>query len=87
MGVICPKYQVLFSDSEESIFADFTCHGVAYGLIGIFLGDKLLLIRQAHSVGRLPFGFKDEVFKICKICVLSLCNKGECLGDLGLDVS
>lgn len=75
-------------EEEKTAFADFTCHGLAYGLIGLFLADKLLLIRQAASVGRLPFGRKDEVFKVAKICVLSLCSRaGEMVGDLGLDVS
>lgn len=59
---------------------------MAYGLAGVFLFDKLILIKQCQSIGRLPFGSKDEVFKIQKICVLSLCNKGDPLGDLGLDV-
>ena len=84
-----PEFRILKDDDIENnknnIFANFTCHGLAYGLIGLFLNDKLLLIKQAYSIGRLPFDHQDEVFKINKICVLSLASKGEILGDLGLD--
>lgn len=79
-----PEFKIL-NDDDQTIFSDFTCHGMAYGLAGVFLSDKLILIKQCQSIGRLPFGSKDEVFKIQKICVLSLCNKGDPLGDLGLD--
>lgn len=87
MFTLSNLFTFLGDPSTKTLFADFTCHGLAYGLIGLFLADKLLLIRAAASVGRLPFATKDEVFKVAKICVVGLCSRGEMVGDLGLDVS
>ncbi|OTF83929.1 hypothetical protein BLA29_007519 [Euroglyphus maynei] len=80
---ISPEFKII---DDDSIFEDFTCQGLAYGLIGLFDKDKLILIKQSISIGRLPFGSRDEVFKIQKISIISLNGKkGETSIDLGLD--
>ncbi|XP_046911596.2 phosphatidylinositide phosphatase SAC2 [Dermatophagoides farinae] len=80
---IKPEFKII---NDDSVFEDFTCHGLAYGLIGLFNNDKLILIKQSISIGRLPFGSHDEVFKIQKISIISLCGKkSETSIDLGLD--
>lgn len=78
---------LLYSDNDKACWDEFTCHGLAYGLVGLFQDDKLILIKQNTSVGRLPFGSQEEVFKIQKICVVPLQSKGDPLEYLGLDVS
>ncbi|XP_054168890.1 phosphatidylinositide phosphatase SAC2-like [Oppia nitens] len=40
--------------SDSSSYSSFNCHGIVYGLIGVFQSDKLLLIRQSQRVGCLP---------------------------------
>lgn len=69
------------------MFESFTCHGIVYGFVGLFNNDKLILIKESVSIGRLPFGAHDEVFKIQKICVIPLRCKNDFPFDLDLDVS
>ncbi|KAH9420204.1 Phosphatidylinositide phosphatase SAC2 [Dermatophagoides pteronyssinus] len=82
---IRPEFKII-DQNDDTIFEDFTCHGLAFGLIGLFNNDKLILIKQTISIGRLPFGSRDEVFKIQKISIISLNGKkGENSIDIGLD--
>lgn len=69
--------------TDSQSFDSFQCHGIVYGLIGIFQNDKLLLIKQRQLIGDLPLN--HNVFKIQRIVVLSL-TSNEPIAELSLDV-
>lgn len=63
---------------------------MAYGLIGLFDNDKLVLISKKQSIGSLPDPLtrkNHEVFKIQKISALKLSSIDISIEESGLDVS
>lgn len=62
---------------------DCQCHGVVYGLIGVFNTDKLILVAQNQFVGTLPGD--NHVYKIQRILVINL-KSNEQFTDNNLEV-
>lgn len=77
----------IYIGAEDTITKDFRCVGIAFGLIGQFDGDKLLLIRQKHCVGRIPgyLGREEDVFRIKKIAIIHLNGSDIDQHDLALE--
>lgn len=48
----------------------YQCHGLVYGLIGIFDTNKLILISQSQLIGELPGG--HPVFQVKNVIIVNL---------------
>ncbi|CAG2106380.1 unnamed protein product, partial [Medioppia subpectinata] len=69
--------------SDNASYESFVCHGLVYGLIGVFQSDKLVLIKESQSIGDLPHN--HNVFKIRKIAIISLSAAEPIAADIALD--
>ncbi|CAG2106379.1 unnamed protein product [Medioppia subpectinata] len=69
--------------SDNASYESFVCHGLVYGLIGVFQADKLVLIKESQSIGDLPHN--HNVFKIRKIAIINLSAAEPIAADIALD--